>query len=283
MSNKSGELFKFYILVVLYRRAWNESSSVLSIIDKFSSDESLIHAKLVIWNNSPGFSPRLNHPSVIWKEAENSALSFVYNSFSSLAFESDADAIMISDDDTNYSTYEFSENLKIVREHVTGVKEIPGAECFLPRIRSGGIVISPGRRFLFKGYLVPLMQPGVVPAKNLLAINSGTIITKKCYMKMRPLYDARLKFYGTDTGFFVRYEDFFSKVFLFDSLIEHSLSEHSQESVERALFRFGDNLYAMKVIFASKSGFFKISMMLYHFILKFKMFIKFRDVRFIKL
>lgn len=273
-------MLKFGIVVVLYKKHCSESVSLCSLIAALSDMRAAgFLPTIYVWNNSPDFSPAFEHSSVVWLEGKNVHLPKIYNHIARLTFESGASLLMISDDDTDYRQYDFKRNLEVVK----GFLPVGGGVgCFIPQILSNERLVSPGRRLLFKGYLhkSSVIGPGLVSSKNFLAINSGTLMTKDCYERIQPLYDERLRFYGTDTDFFVRYENFYKNIYVLDSVIDHSLSEHSSESLERALFRWRDHIYATRVTFSNKSIFFRIFLAFYLFYLKTKLSCRYKTFSF---
>lgn len=272
------------VVVVLYRKNHDNSPALRSLLAKLSEIESpTFKYKIFVWNNSPEFSSALKNDSVTWLEGKNVRLPTVYNAVADMAFSAGADALLLSDDDTDYSHYDFPRNLEIVREFLADPNRRDTIGCFIPKIISGGRLVSPGGRRLFRGYLLEQVTSGLVDSHNLLAINSGTLITRACYERMRPLYDERLNFYGTDTDFFVRHENYYSQLYVFDSTVNHSLSADSNESPDRMLFRWHDNIQAMNVIFERTSFRFKLLMHAYYFLIKVKLAIRFRDKRFLKI
>lgn len=271
-------MIKLAVVVVLYKRDYADSVAIKTILDSLDELAGMGYCLTVfVWNNSPGFSRVLAHPSVVWNEGANSTLPCIYNHIADLAFGAGASALMISDDDTDYSRYDFKGNFEIIDKLMGGSASVG---CFIPRIRSAGKLVSPGGRFLFKGRLFESVTPGLVSSKNLLAINSGVIVTRGCYEAMGTLYDERLNFYGTDTDFFVRYQNFYPHVYIFDSLIEHSLSEHAVESIERALFRWRDHIFATKITYSNRPLFFRVMLYSYLYYLRFKLVLRYRSLRF---
>lgn len=272
------------VVVVLYKKSYDDSVALRSLLGGLDGVELAdFKYKIYVWNNSPGFSDVFRHDSVVWLEGENVKLPVVYNSVADMAFSDGADVLMLSDDDTDYSQYDFCKNLGIVREFLADAGRRETVGCFIPQIISGGRLVSPGGRQLFRGYLLEQVASGLISSHNLLAINSATLITRACYERMRPLYDERLNFYGTDTEFFVRYEELYSQLYVFDSKIDHSLSADTKESTDRVLFRWRDNIRAMDVIFERTSFFFKLAMHAYYLLMKVKLAVRFRDKRFLKI
>lgn len=269
-------------LVVLYGRDYSESVAITTILAAFDGMRVKGYSpKLYVWNNSPKLSRILSRGDVVWLDGQNCSLSVVYNTVTKVAFEGGAEFLMLSDDDTDYTSFDFISSLCRISDVSSKKDEALG--CFIPRIFSNDRLVSPGKRFLFKGSLLDDIRTGTVPSKNLLAINSGTFITRACYEKMSPLYDERLNFYGTDTGFFIRYQKFYRYIYVLDSTIAHSLSSDTNESPERALFRWRDNIGAMSVIFENEALSFRLLMRVYYSVVKFKLFIKFKDWRFLKI
>lgn len=267
-------------LVVLYGRDYSESVAIKTILAAFDGMRARGYSpKLYVWNNSPKLSKVLSRGDVVWLDGQNCSLSVVYNTVAKVAFEDGAEFLMLSDDDTDYASFDFISSLCRISDVSSKKDEALG--CFIPRIFSNDRLVSPGKRFLFKGSLLDDIQTGTVPSKNLLAINSGTFITRACYEKMSPLYDERLNFYGTDTDFFVRYERCFEEIFVLDSPLKHSLSSDTDESLGRALFRWRDHIYATNITFSDRSFGFRLGLAFYCLYLKFKLAIRYRSLRFV--
>lgn len=237
------------VLIVLYRKTSQDSIALQSLLAQQAllRDEG-IDLQLYVWNNSPGVAQPC--PGVRWYEADNQRLSVVYNQVAEQAFAAGVDLFMISDDDTNYSNIRLSSCLAQIGQ----VRRAPGGDqvgVFMPRLVSHGQLVSPGKRWLFMGRLTPDVAAGLVDSKNLLGINSGLIFTRECFQRMKPFYDERLRFYATDTDFFIRYEGYFPKACVLDVEIAHDLSEHSADTPERALFRFEEMIHGLRISFRS--------------------------------
>lgn len=273
------------IIVVLYRKHYSESKSIETLTHELALlDPDINQYTIYIWNNSPEYSPRMQHKKVEWFEGENTPLPKIYNKLADIAFSTDCTAIMISDDDSDYSGFEFNKHLAIISRLSKNKKDALPIGCFIPKIYSNGKLVSPGRRYLFKGSLLKSSpQNGRTHSRNLLAINSSTIITKACYENMKPIYNEHLNFYGTDTDFFVRYERSYKYIYILDASINHSLSENSNETIERALFRWKDHIHAMRITFRSRKLIYNLTLQIYCHALKAKLAIKYKDLRFFKI
>ena len=232
------------VVIVLYKKKLSESKAYCSLMEAAKYTDIHLH----IWNNSPEIALDNIDIENSYYNGNNTTLPLIYNQILDLVYAEDSsrdDLLMISDDDTDYAGVD----LNAFKDACCLNRNSNDCGVYIPRLYSGGMLISPGARVLFKGKCLKVVESGLYPSKNLLAINSGTIITKKCYEAMRPVFDPRLNFYGTDTDFFVRYQNFFKEVYILNQDIIHSLSEHSVESDSRVLFRLVDNRYALNLTF----------------------------------
>lgn len=271
------------VVVVLYKKKFSESQSLSSIISLMPTiEEAGFELKIFVWNNSPDFIVEFEHPNITWLKGDNAHLPFIYNSVAKRAFACGSDLFMISDDDSDYSQFDFFELMNVARKIIFKhpCKKMTG--CIIPQVFSERILVSPGKRFLFKGSLVKSVSPGLLSAKNLVGINSGVVITRECYNTLVPLYDEQLKFYGTDTDFFYRYEKEFLYVSVLKSRIQHSLSEKTDESVERALFRWSDHFYATRKTFKRSPFFVRFLLRLYIYFMRVKLSVKYKSKKFME-
>ncbi|WP_177447940.1 hypothetical protein [Pseudomonas sp. Irchel s3f19] len=268
------------VLIVLYRKASQDSIALQSLL----AQQALLQGdgidlQLYVWNNSPGVAQPC--PGVRWYEADNQRLSVIYNQVAKEAFAAGVDLFMISDDDTNYSNIRLSSCLTRIAQ----VRSTPAGDqvgVFMPRLVSHGQLVSPGKRWLFMGRLTPGVAAGLVDSKNLLGINSGLIFTRECFQRMTPFYDERLRFYATDTDFFIRYEGYFPKACVLDVEIAHDLSEHSADTPERALFRFEEMIHGLRISFHSHGLLERRLLDLYLAYAAFRKALAYRSLAFIK-
>lgn len=268
------------IVIVLYKKSYSQSIAIKSILGQLEKLNQIgISATVHVWNNTPDCSEPLVNTNVVWHLGKNDGLAYIYNKIALIAFGSGASFLMVSDDDTDYT----DSSLVNYMSEVTGVfREYPEKDSgvFLPCLFSNGQLISPGKRIHFMGRLLPYIKSGFTPSKNLLAINSGITFTKKCYEKMNPFYDTRLMFYCTDTDFFIRYENFFSYVYVLDITLNHDLSEHTADSPDRALYRFSEMVKGYRLMFSNKSLIFRALMEIYLLISAARKSKKYKTLRF---
>ncbi|WP_395608523.1 hypothetical protein [Pseudomonas sp. B22129] len=248
---------KLSILIVLYKRHYENSAAVTTLLENFDYFQGKgVEVEYFVWNNTPECSPCLVRDGLTWLEGSNNGLSEIYNTVADKAFAGGATHFMISDDDTDYSSQNYVDAIASALEF-EGTSPADTFGVILPKIYSGERLVSPGERFWFLGRLSSAVDAGLNSSVNKLAINSGVIFRKTCYEKMSPLFDERLKFYVTDTAFFVRYESYYSHFYVLDTALQHDLSEHTSDSPERAIFRFQEMIRGFRVVFERKGFLFR--------------------------
>ena len=249
-----------YIVIVVYKKELLHCKAFTSMKKHMAKINNL---HLIIWNNSPEILIDKNQDDYEYFEAQNSTLPIIYNSMTKKYLKSENDFLMISDDDTDYSNYDFKKLFDILttNESKTGI--------FIPQLYANNRLVSPGKRFLFKGKYIQSIKDGLIKSKNILGMNSGLIISYKCFNKMPLLFDERLRFYGTDTDFFIRYEKHFDFLYVLPFKIQHDLSENNNDK-ERTDFRRKDNLYALNIIFSNRSLIEKLLFKLYYLYINLK-------------
>lgn len=265
------------ILVVLYKKSICDSITFTTILAQLPNMiSSGFSPVLYIWNNSPEMSDCIENAKIKWFTGDNNTLPYIYNTVAKIAFRNFCDYFMIADDDTNFSTFNFHK----LRESINYFKyEHQNWGIIVPQIYSRNSLISPGRRLLFKGKRCKEISAGLLHAKNRLVINSGIIVTARCYYSMTPFYNETLRYYGTDTDFCVRYQKCYEYLLVLDVKIDHSLSEDLvAEPISKIKFRWHDSLYAMQITFGGSNLFIKILLNIYIFYLKIKLFYKYRIV-----
>lgn len=271
---------KLAILIVLYKRHYKDSAAITTLLDNVTTFNAKgIDVEFFVWNNTPQCSPCLTRQGLTWLEGHNDGLAFIYNRVADRAFATGATHFMISDDDTDYSAADYVDAIASAFEYeATSSPDSFGV--MVPKIVSGETLVSPGERFWFFGRLSSTVNSALNTSRNKLAINSGVIFKKTCYEKMRPLFDERLKFYATDTAFFVRYESYYSSFYVLDTVLQHDLSEHTSDSAERAIFRFQEMISGFRVIFEKKGVLFRTIMEGYLLVASLRKSISYKDVGF---
>ncbi|AZE77571.1 hypothetical protein [Pseudomonas synxantha] len=273
---------KLSILIVLYKRHYKDSAAIRTLLDSVDAFRKMgVDIDFFVWNNTPACSPSLVRKSLTWIEGDNDGLSHIYNCVAAKAFGAGATHFMISDDDTDYSTQNYVEAI-INAFNFEAKSPNDSFGVMLPKIYSGETLVSPGERFWFLGRLSPTVDSGMNVSVNKLAINSGVIFNRSCYARMFPLFDERLKFYVTDTDFFIRYESYYSHFYVLDSALQHDLSEHTSDSPERAIFRFQEMIRGFRVVFEKRNFLFRCFMEVYLVFSSLRKSVSYRDSGFFR-
>lgn len=225
------------IVIVLYRIELFASQTVQSLLDNKHqlSDKD----KVVLWDNGP--TPQDAH-SLTRIQAhlackveychtpENISLAVIYNQ----AYQKNPGFRMVHlfDQDSSFDAAYF--------EAVADAEQLhPEVNLFLPLIRAGQTIISPGHFFYFKGQYWKKAQLGLVPATRNTAIASGMAIRMR-YLQQFGGFEESLRLYGIDTNFMLRYAKDNSHFYVFDVKFQHDISEFKAEDKEVKRRRFED-------------------------------------------
>ena len=234
------------IIIVSYKLPFFEADTFLSIKKIFENDKnlaSLFHVH--VWDNSSrdrsdeivDFFKPIGLVYDYTSTPQNLSLSEIYNKCATSP--GPFGHLMILDQDTK-----ITENY--LRESLIQVEQ--GHHLILPRVYSKGRLVSPASRFYCKGYLLKSIQAGLTASKNLLAINSGMIISFSVFKKF--LYHTDLRFYGTDTWFMVNYERHYKIASIMRSKLTHTLSIDSSPEKVWLISYFQEQIRVNKIIFS---------------------------------
>lgn len=245
------------ILIVLYQKNLTDSISYNSLKKEVLLTENI---NIIIWNNSPNIKISDSSEKIDYYEGKNLGLSKIYNLMIDKYINNDKEYLMISDYDTDYSMYDFDLLFNILKNNNSGI--------FIPKLYANNQLVSPAKRFLFKGYYLNYVEEGFLESKNIIGMNSGIIFTNMCKKKLNICFDDRLNFYGTDTDFFIRYQNIFDKLYVLPFNAIHDLSENNNNDLVRNNFRKNDSYHALNIIFENLPFSQKILFKLYLFYLK---------------
>ena len=234
-------------LVVLFNLLPSESTTVQSILSYFDAQciQGELKYHLVIWDNSPisamtdvqQFIDKAEFIDILYVNTpENLSLSCVYNYVVSTM--SKDKYLTLFDQDTVMDHSYFKELLKL---------HLGRWPLILPKVECGGVLVSPGKRFISRGILLKKIDSGAISSKNLLAINSGMSIARTVFDSF--MYDEKLLFYGTDTYFMRNYEKYYDYAFILSVPISHSLAIMQHNTIEWRSTYYCELVRAANIIF----------------------------------
>lgn len=225
------------IIIVLYRIELDASQTVQSLLDNKSqlSDRD----KVVLWDNGPTAQSQDALSQLIDKLSceidyrhtpENVSLAAIYNQ----AYRSNPDyqIVHLFDQDSTFDGAYFEAVARASAQY-------PEINLFLPLIRSGETIISPGYFLYFKGQYWKKQRLGLVKARRNTAIASGMAIRMR-YLQQFGSFEEKLKLYGIDTNFMLRYARDNKYFYVFDVNFQHDVSDFKEESREVKQRRFDD-------------------------------------------
>ncbi|MCX2453243.1 glycosyltransferase [Pedobacter sp. PLR] len=267
---------KLLVLVVLYKKMISESPTIKTLL---LQHRDLFEIELVIWDNSPAKCPEVQINELEkdfgqfqyrWT-AENTWLSKLYNQVLSAHTY---DYVLLLDQDTNIPPYYFDK----LNE---ALFKFPKVALFLPLVLHQKKVVSPGSWVYFKGKHWKKIKTGIIPAKNVLAITSGMVISAKMFGVHKMKFDERLSLYGIDTGFMLNFSKFEKQLCVLPIKFAHDTVLWSNPSADVMLGRFRNLKSAWPKILSDRPVA-RVLVYFYSMAVSFKMALKYQDTRFLK-
>ena len=237
-------------LVVLYRRKPSESETLLGLLDMPAD---AFADRIVIWDNSPASHQAEAEallagcpaPFDYFHTPENRSLSSIYNQTAD-TYCTQGDFLLILDQDSRLPC----DYIAIFRSVRLGA---PAVRLFAPQVYANGRRVSPARFRFGWGRPGLTMIDGLLPARGHVGINSGLFLEPSLFHGPRSVrFDEQLRFYGTDTDFFMRFGDV-DKVFsVLPVRLEHDLSFDVAPLRQRAE-KFREILTATRFAYRNRS------------------------------
>ncbi|WP_316746779.1 glycosyltransferase [Pedobacter gandavensis] len=267
---------KLLVLVVLYKKLISESPTIKTLL---LQHRDLFEIELVIWDNSPeqGTEAEVNELEKDFDQfqyrwsPENTWLSKLYNQVLSA---NTYDYVLLLDQDTNIPLYYFDK----LNE---ALFKFPKIGLFLPLVLHKEKVVSPGSWVYFKGKHWGRIKTGIIPAKNVLAITSGMVISEKMFRVHQMKFDERLSLYGIDTGFMLNFSKFEKQLYVLSIKFDHDTVLWSNPSADVMLGRFR-NLKSTWPKILSDRPVARVLVYFYSMAVSFKLALKYQDLRFLK-
>lgn len=235
---------EYCILIVLYKINLEDCPTIKSLI---VSKQYLQKSKVVIWDNSP--IPQTNSQIDWFKDqfhelsyihtSSNTSLSKIYNKV--FKEHKDYEHLIIFDQDSNFSKDYFEKIDAAKKEHRF-------INLFVPVIRYGNAIMSPGYYYHFKGRYRQEIMPGVNSAKNMCVITSGMCVSLDYLNNRFEDFNEKLTFYGIDTFFSLQYRQDNEYFYVLNCFFDHSLSLNENEQYETKLRRFTNHKKSLLVL-----------------------------------
>ncbi len=265
----------FHILVVLYRLSPHESRTLQTLARAARLSSHAVGA-LTIWDNSPIPCGSEEIDALDFGALDvtyvacpaNKALSKVYNTvLENVRY----DFAIILDQDTDIPVEYFD-------CCVDQIRQFEGEDLFLPIVKSGGLIVSPGKLMCFKGRHVPDPVLGKRSAERVLAITSGMMISKR-YLS-RPRFDERLSLYGIDTKFMLDYAEVERSIVVMPFVLQHDTALWSDIDADSMLFRASSLTASWRIVFEGRP-FASFMAVLYARWMMIRLAMRYRDSRFL--
>lgn len=157
----------------------------------------------------------------------------------------------------------------------------PDVGLFLPMVKANGRWASPVTYLCGWGKQWGSRQVGEITSSRICAINSGMIISDTYLLGSFPVYDERLRFYGTDTQFMLDYMDRRRSLCMMDTVIDHDLSFFSATSSTRAK-KFAVMKAAYDVIYETRPWIQRVGVSIMMLAVSIRYALKHRDLAFLR-
>lgn len=269
-------MLKARVLVVTYETDWAEGDTLVSLMGLTAPG---VEIHLTIWDNS---GAARYDPAVVARLAsavesietvhtpDNLALSKIYNTVA--AATGDYDVLVLLDQDTHLDDRYF--------RTLAAAAAAAQAQVFLPIVRSGDLIVSPGSYFLVKGKHWTEAMPGLRSSKDVVAISSGLAV-RRAYLERWPkAFDERMNLYGIDTAFMLDHARREPSVFVMDCELQHHTMLWSNPPKATMLLRFR-NLRRARLLMHSRQPVHFVLALAYAAHTSIRMALRYRDVAFL--
>ncbi|MDO6635796.1 hypothetical protein Q4540_04725 [Pseudoalteromonas carrageenovora] len=227
-------MFDTAMLVLLYNKEINQSSTISSIVD---SSARYTNTKIVIWNNGPEPLKERNTSSLsalgykveIMETLNNESLAVIYNRFIDVV---KADKYILLDDDS-----------KLNDDYINASRSNGKNNVAMPLISSNGVIEAP-----FINYVPYRLTLEIAPTDKIITIGSGLVIGSQIAAQIKDkhgdIFDERFYLYGVDSTFCLRLFalKLTDKIRLIDGF-DHSLSRLEREDKGITEFRLKERSY----------------------------------------
>ncbi len=275
INNAKQQRATVLVLVVLYKCEISESETIQTLLKQGNTHTS--DFKLIIWDNSP-VSASIAQQSAMKAKIdfeyiscqENMALSRVYNK---VVDTYNFDYILLLDQDTGLPDGYFNE----IASHI---QLYPKTRLFLPIVKNGDLIVSPGNFHYFKGKHWSAPRIGVIKSKNILAVTSGMLISQTYFEQHTTRFDERLSLYGIDSKFMLDYANHEGAIHVLPVTFKHNSALWSKPTADVLLPRFV-NLKQAWTIILSDRPLASLLYSLYSKYLSIKLALRYSDKRFL--
>lgn len=237
-----------YILIVLYKKAITSSLTLQGILNS-ASILNQHKASICVWDNSPekmvGEDLNVLHNSfekIKYKHTPgNSPLSVIYNTAIESAITSSCEYLILLDDDSKIDATYFEKIISVADKNF---------DLIVPVVKNRGVIRSPMRSYIIKGFPFSHLEPGLKLARRMMAINSGMVISRKFLEETSFRYDLRLRNYSTDSYFMKFYATVRKNLYVLDYTFDHSLSFFDTGDLNRKLTIFKEAKHSNLIVYS---------------------------------
>jgi GT2 family glycosyltransferase len=236
VPNDSDYSARIVPIIVLYNLNLEDSITFLSLSKSFKS--SRINQKLTfyVYDNSR-IAQSITHLTddfldiVYFHDATNSGISAAFNYFALFAQKNKFDWLILLDQDTEFPINAFNCFFTLI------LKE-PGCSLFVPQlITNKGLVISPSKYFMRRGFIPKTIKEGYIDSKKYTPFNSGILIKVDLFLSVGG-YDEKVPLDYSDFAFMQRVKKNVDAFYVLELKAVHNFSGLIKQNFGVALFRY---------------------------------------------
>jgi GT2 family glycosyltransferase len=275
-GNDVGEFARnILIVIVIYRMNIDEAPAWTSLHRGTDQGQTV---DILLYDNSPNAQrvPVAGQDRIQYRhDPSNPGVSKAYNEGLQLAISQGKSWLLLLDQDTTLPA-------DLLDIFMNAVEKNPDLKIFVPALRDRIGLVSPFRHWLGKGVRLQSISSGVHSLRSRRFVNSGLLVSTSLF-KTAAGYDERFPMDFTDLSFIERVKPHTQKFFLVPAECRHDLSsgDNSGKNVEEAIIRFRTLCIAARLYKKEISKAASLTGILLPRAIK--LFLAFRDFRFIKL
>lgn len=268
-------------IIVLYKTHLNESLTLNSLIAALAKAKKKID--LFIYDNSPNAISqtalsRLQEFFMNVKyinDPTNPGVSKAYNEGGRYAKTINKKWLLLLDQDTQIDPFFFINLNKSISIY-------SNESLFVPVLKQNNLILSPCKYFFKNGWPIKEIAVGKQDFKKRNFLNSGVVVSTELFEKVAG-YDERVTLYFSDFVFFEKVAKVLDSYVVIDSVFVHSMSSNDTTNLHEFYSRFELYCKGIKQAMTLNTVGGKILYLTLALLRSFKLSVKFKSEKFIKI
>ncbi|MCX6231083.1 MAG: glycosyltransferase [Bacteroidetes bacterium] len=266
---------KTLCVLVLYKTNLIDSNSFSSILKVLKTNN--ITLEFLIYDNSPEAFYNENDEKYentiinYFHNQQNEGVSKAYNAGFQMAMLKNKKWLLLMDQDTICQDNFFE-------EYLNSINEYPSVSLFVPKLMFDKKILSPCNFYFGRGSAMDKINIGIHNFKWKSLLNSGMLIKAEAFERTGG-YNDKIKLDFSDFFFIDKFKEKYKSFVVTNAICLHELSS-SEQQLESIIVRF--KLYCEGAKYYAKTSNF-ILVLIWSKLRMLKLFVKYRDIRFLKI